>query len=320
MKVLLVCDPQETFIPELDTSVFLTAEIHSRGIEVDYCDISQMDYRLPSAEYLSKLRVAPVRSISKGASLAFELGAWREAKVSEYAGILQRKDPPVDDSYIGHCKAFMGASSSIIQLNHPSETWKYSEHLLPKSYPEISIPTHECVSLDEFMDHVRRLSQETVAKPQSQFGGNGISFFDQKTSDKDLRDYWARWGASPVIVQPFLKEITSIGDLRVLVMNGKLIGSVLRVPKAGSRLANLHQGASVRGFSITDAQKKAALRIADDLISKRLYLLGIDFIGEKVSEINITCPSAVPQMNQVMGIQGEVVIVDEFLSLMARHG
>ena len=98
-------------------------------------------------------------------------------------------------------------------------------------------------------------------------------------------------------------------------MNQKVIGSVLRKPKPGSRLANLHQGGSAHYFKPTPTQLKACEVISEDLWDKGLYLLGLDFIGDYLTEVNITCPSAVPQINRVMGIHGEKQIIDEMIEL-----
>ena len=118
-----------------------------------------------------------------------------------------------------------------------------------------------------------------------------------------------------IALQPYIPEVTTQGDLRIVVMNCKVMGSVLRRPKPGSRLANLHQGGSAHFFSPTERQLKACDVISRDLISKGLYLLGLDFIGDYLTEVNITCPSAIPQINQVMGIRAEKGMVDEMVTL-----
>src|SRR5690606_507074 len=119
-------------------------------------------------------------------------------------------------------------------------------------------------------------------------------------------------------VQPYLPEIETIGDLRILSMNRRILGCVLRKPKKGGRLGNLHLGATAHPFTPTARQLAAAKTVADDLAPKGLYLLGLDFIGDYLTEVNITCPSAARQINQVSGTHVEVALIDELEQLRQK--
>ncbi len=312
----LICgEPISTFIEGMDTGVLLAQELCRRHIPVCYCTLNEMDPRQSSTDYLAGLSTREILSVDPGQSPAFELGPLKKSNVRDFDVILQRKDPPVDDTYIAHAKHFAEAPQSILQMNSPKASWRYSEHLLPQWFPEFSAPTHLCENLITFIDTVNRESGDSVAKPNHLFSGKGIEFFSSKTAKAELEKYWNTWGPN-VVVQPYLKDIESVGDLRILTIGPRIVGSVLRKPKAGSRLANLHQGGSAHAFSPTPKQLNATRAITRRLNPLGLILLGIDFIGDLVTEINITCPSAVPQINQVMGIHGEAVIVDELEKLL----
>jgi len=129
-------------------------------------------------------------------------------------------------------------------------------------------------------------------------------------TDDALRDYWEQWQPQ-VIVQPFLEAIETSGDLRILTINDKVLGSVLRVPTGGSRLANLHQGATAARLEPTPHQLEACRVVAEDLNPLGLYLLGLDFIGEDLTEVNFTSPTTIVQINQVNGIRADIDLVDE---------
>ena len=164
------------------------------------------------------------------------------------------------------------------------------------------------------MQAVRAQESEAVVKPFDECSGVGIEFLPNDVPEPKLREYWEQRKPA-VIVQPFIEEIHKSGDLRILVMNGKVMGQVLRVPREGSRLANLHQGATGRAYTPSAFQLQACEVIGRDLAKKGLYLLGLDFIGEKISEINITCPSAMAQINEVMNKRTEIELVNEIESL-----
>ncbi len=314
IRYLIAGESVSTFQRGLDTGVLLAAEIVRRGISLDYLDLSRTDWRQSTFEYLAQLRVSRVDSVDPLSSSPFALAKTRIENVEAYSVILQRKDPPVDENYIGHAKHFAAAPSRIIQMNNPELTWRYSEHLLPQEYPEFAVPTTHCRSFEEFLDTIRSQQGESVAKPLHFFSGVGIEFFPADAKQVDLETYWNRWQPS-VIVQPYLEEVTKSGDLRILVMNSRMVGWVLRKPQPGSRLANLHQGGTAHSFEPTPQQFAGARHVAKHLCPKGLYLLGLDFIGDFLTEVNITCPSAVPQINQTMGIKGESIIIDELEKL-----
>ncbi len=314
MKILIAGEPTSTMQVGLDTGVVLAAEMMSRGFWVDYVNLESVDWRLSQQEYFRKLPIQRIHQVKPLQKEPFELEGHREEEVTSYDVIWQRLDPPVDERYIGHMKQFAQLPKSILQINNPNWNWKLSEHLLPQNYPEFSIPTYECCSLEEMKKKIRDSKGDMVAKPLHLYSGQGIEFFNSSTSDFQLRDYWEKWKPK-IALQPYIPEVTTQGDLRIVVMNCKVMGSVLRRPKPGSRLANLHQGGSAHFFSPTERQLKACDVISRDLISKGLYLLGLDFIGDYLTEVNITCPSAIPQINQVMGIRAEKGMVDEMVTL-----
>jgi glutathione synthase len=133
-----------------------------------------------------------------------------------------------------------------------------------------------------------------------------------------LHAYWAEWGPE-VIVQPFLEAIETSGDLRILTIDRRVLGSVLRVPAKGSRLANLHQGATAAALAPSDHQLAACRAVADDLNPMGLHLLGLDFIGEYLTEVNITSPTTIVQINQVNGIRADRDLVDELEKMWRRR-
>jgi glutathione synthase len=318
-RYLIAADPVARIQPVYDTSIRMAAELIARDIEVDYLDLTRTNVNLPHAQYLAELPVQRIFSSDPARTPCLELGSPCLADVSEYAVILQRKDPPVDDMYRAYATHFAQAPAHILQINNPAEAMAHSEHELPMRYPEFSIPTLRCETFVDFVRAVRAQSGEAVAKPENQCSGFGIAFFKNDAHEAELKKQWDEWG--PAIVQPYLDEITRSGDLRILVINKKILGSVLRVPRAGSRLANLHQGATGRAFTPTPRQLEAVRVVSEDLTPRGLYLLGLDFIGDQLSEVNITSPSALQQINEVTGLrtQGPLIDAIEELRLAQRR-
>jgi glutathione synthase len=309
-RYLLVADRLEDLNPEFDLGVCLSTELVGRGIAVDYLDLPATDPEQSSDRYLSDLPVREVLSSDATREPFWELGPLRSADVTDYRVILQRKDPPVDEDFISRTRHFEAAPEEIVQINRPPATYQLSEHTAALRYPEFAAPTTVCTNLDELVEAVRVLPGEAVLKPENTYCGIGIRFFEPGVDESELAAYWDEWKPH-VIVQPFLETIETSGDLRILTINDKVLGSVLRVPAKGSRLANLHQGAVAAKLEPTPRQLEACRVVAEDLNPLGLHLLGLDFIGEDLTEVNFTSPTTIVQVNRVNGIRADIELVDE---------
>ncbi|MFC2144289.1 hypothetical protein ACFLQM_01225 [Acidobacteriota bacterium] len=309
-RYLLVADSLEDLNPEFDLGVCVSTELISRGIAVDYLDLPATDPEQSSKDYLAGLPVREILLSDAAREPFWELGPERTADVEEYRVILQRKDPPVDDGFISRTRHFEKAPEEIVQINRPPATYELSEHTAALRFPEYAAPTAVCTSLDGLIEAVRDLPGEAVLKPENTYCGIGIQFFEPGVSEEQLAAYWDAWKPH-VIVQPFLEAIESSGDLRILTINDKVLGSVLRVPAEGSRLANLHQGAIAAKLEPTTRQLDACRAAAEELNPLGLYLLGLDFIGDDLTEVNFTSPTTIVQVNRVNGIRADIELVDE---------
>lgn len=309
-RYLLVADCLVDLNPEFDLGVCVSRELLARGIAVDYMDMLSADAARSSESYLANLPVREILSSDADRVPFWELGPPRTAEVGEYRVILQRKDPPVDELFIRHTRHFEAAPDEIVQINRPPATYELSEHTTALRYPEYAAPTTVCESADELVAAVRTLPGEVVLKPENTYCGIGISFVRPEESEERLRAYWELWQPH-VIVQPYLEAIESSGDLRILMINDRVLGSVLRVPGGDSRLANLHQGATAARLEPSPRQLEACRVVAADLNPLGLHLLGLDFIGEHLTEVNFTSPTTIVQINRVNGIRADIKLVDE---------
>ncbi len=313
VRYLLAADPLERFQPKFDTSLRMTEELLKRGIKVDYLDWSHVPEGLSPNEFQKSIPVCEVLEADETKKDFFRLGPKKSTSATDYQVILQREDPPVTDIFRYHYGLLSGLTA--LQINQPESVLKYSEHTLPLKFPEFSIPTVIADSKEAILAAVQSFPPESVLKPENQCSGFGVEFFQAATFTEEIaEDYIKRWGL-PVIVQPFRKVIESSGDLRILTIKQKVLGSVMRVPRAGSRLANLHQGATSVAFEPTPRQRAATRVISEALAREKIYFVGLDFIGDEISEINITSPSALVQVNQVMGIRAQVALIDEIEAL-----
>jgi len=319
-RYLIVADPMDRLDPTFDLGVCVSAELLARGIDVDYMDLLSHDASLDSATYLATLPVRRIESTdARRRSDFWRLGPPRRADIAQYQVVLQRKDPPVDEGFVAHHRHFVHAPESVLQINRPPATYELSEHSIVLRYPQYSAPTTVCSSFDELLASVRSQEGEAVCKPMNTYCGIGVTFVAPDSPDDVLRGFWQAWQPE-VIVQPYLPAIEESGDLRILTLGRRVLGSVLRVPAAGSRLANLHQGATAEPLKPTPRQLECCRYVADDLNPMGLHLLGLDFIGEHLTEVNFTSPTTLVQINQVNGIRGDRDMVDELETMRRELG
>ena len=309
-RYLIVADALERLNPVFDLGVCVSVELVKRGIQVDYLDLYACDANRATESFLAGLPVRTIHSADSERSEFWELGPEHPASIADYRVVLHRTDPPVDERFIRYARHFESAPDTVLQVNRPPATYELSEHTVHLRYPEYAAPTFVAGSPAELVEAVRAQPGEAVCKPKNTYCGIGIDFVPSDEDEATLERYWQEWGPE-VIVQPFLDAIESSGDLRILTIGTRVLGSVLRVPAEGSRLANLHQGATAAALKPTPRQLEACRVVAEDLNPLGLHLLGLDFIGEFLTEVNITSPTTIVQINQVNGIRADIDLVDE---------
>lgn len=310
-RYLIAADPKESLNPKFDLGVCVSRELLRRGISVDYLDLLSTDANLPPEKYLAELPVREILAADGSRADFWRLGDERRTAARDYSAILQRKDPPVDEIFINFCKKFQELPESVIQINRPPATYELSEHTLHLKFPEYSAPTAVCESSGEFIHAFRGFGCKAVCKPLNTYCGIGVVSFENNAPDSDLLRYWNEWGGKGATIQPYLKEIERSGDLRVLMINDHILGSVLRIPKPGSWIANLHQNGRPAAMTPSRRQMEACRTAAAELNKLGIHLIGFDFIGEFLTEINITSPTLIVQINQVMNKRADIELVDE---------
>lgn len=318
-RVLVVADPLDKLLVEMDTTLRMVADMLDREnvFEVFYCDYAKLDLDQNSSDFLNALPAQRVIHCAPDESNFIGLDRKTTVAAASFDLILLRQDPPVDERFTRTCQLFEPLQNQVLFINSPQWIWRLKEHIIPTEYPDYAIPTTVCRSFDELLAAVRAQSPEAVIKPENECSGIGVVFVSPQASESELQKYYDQYGPT-VIVQPYLDEITKSGDLRVLTMNGKVLGSVLRVPKQGSRLANFHQGGSGAKRDASAHQRQVAQHIAKDLLAKGIYFVGFDFIGEQLSEVNITSPTCMVQINTLNGVKVEKDFNDEVLSLLEK--
>jgi len=301
VRFLYIIDPLDGLNLETETSLLMMEEA-ARRRHHNYVATLE-DLRLADRE--ARARHREIALAPPGARPFYRLGEVADEALAGFDVVLMRKDPPVDDAYIAATFILEHAGTRVV--NDPVALRTANEKLLPLRFPVPTPPSlvsGDPARLREFVAQHGR----AVLKPLNDCSGRGIRIV-AAASDVPNEP------GGPVLVQKFIERVRE-GDKRILLVDGRAVGAVNRVPAHAAALANIHQGARVEATTISAEDARIVDTIAPRLVRDGLWLAGLDVIGGYVTEINVTSPSAARQINAVSGLHVERDLVD-FLERIA---
>ena len=305
LKLAFVMDPVESEDFGASTTIILMLEAQRRGHEVLYVDPA--DLRVVSGRAVA--RATPVRLSNEGGGQV-ERGPSRDVIFDDEVDVaLQRVDPPVDEAYITATQ-ILGICRKTRVLNRPESILAYNEKLFALHFadlmPETSV-TREIAELERWLEE---LGGEMIIKPLDGKGGEGIFHLSQ--GDRNLSsilEQATRFGQRPVMAQRYLPGIRE-GDKRILLLEGEPLGAVLRVPDEGEVRANFHAGGQARLAALDERDHEIIARLAPTLRAEGLFFVGIDVIGGRLTEINVTSPTGLQEVNTLDRVRLEETVLD----------
>jgi glutathione synthase len=221
----------------------------------------------------------------------------------------QRKDPPVDTSYLLSTQ-ILGLCERCLVLNRPASVIAYNEKLLALHFRDLMPETAVTRHIDELLAFMEAMNGEMIVKPLDGKGGEGI--FHLVRGERNLPSILEQatgFGTRWVMAQRYLPEVRQ-GDKRILLLEGELLGAVLRVPSDVEVRANLHVGGRAAVAEIGPAERRIIERIAPLLRREGLFFVGIDVIGGRLTEVNVTSPTGLQEANVLGGLRLETRVID----------
>ncbi len=306
-------DPIETIDVRGDTTFAFMLEAQRRGHEVLYCQpqhLSVRGHQVIATLFPVRLRRPDPSEISEGGVLRHvEVGLPRRVILDETVDVLfQRKDPPVDADYISTTQILMLCRRTLV-LNRPESILIANEKLFALHYADYMAPTIVTRRIHELLAFMEDVGGEMIVKPLYGRGGEGI--FHVHRGDRNLAsilEQSTRFGTSLVMAQRYLPAVRQ-GDKRILLLEGEPLGALLRIPAEGETRANLHVGGRAVRTSIDGDDQKIILAIKPKLRELGLFFVGIDVIGGFLTEINVTSPTGIREVNELenRGLESDVI-------------
>jgi glutathione synthase len=314
MKFLFVMDPISTVRPYKDTSYFLMLAAHSRGHEVYHADVNDLYFLQVARARATKYQINPYKEGNTYKDV-FKHPKVDDISVDSMDVVWIRKDPPFDDNYL-YMTRLLSLVKNTKVINSPQGLQAWNEKLAALEFqtwtPWTFVSSDAALIYKALQDKTGRF----VLKPLDGFGGKGIEFIqhDEPNAKQRITSYLQTHLQKPIIVQEYLKEADK-GDKRILLWKGKAIGAVLRVHAEGQELNNIDAGGKAVATSITAKEQELCNAMGSLLYSMGLWFVGIDVIGEKLTEINITSPTTLQEMSRLSGKELNVEIIKDLESL-----
>ncbi|QIL83165.1 glutathione synthase [Diaphorobacter sp. HDW4A] len=314
MNILFVADPVEHFKIYKDTTFAMMREAQRRGHTISVCEPRHVSWQ--RGEQV-KADVRDIR-LTGDADIWFVVEGERRAALVDFGAVLMRKDPPFDAEYIYSTHLLEQAERDGAKVvNKPSALRDHPEKLAIMEFPQFIGPT--LVTRDA--QQIRRFHEEhkdIILKPLDGMGGMGI--FRVKADGLNLGsiiETLNKDGAQSVMVQKFLPEIAD-GDKRVLVIGGKPVPYCLaRIPQGNEVRGNLAAGGKGVARPLSDKDRQIAEALGPILQSRGLLLVGVDVIGECVTEINVTSPTCFQEIHDQTGFDVPAMFIDALEAAVA---
>jgi len=304
LAIAIQMDPIETVDIAADSTFALALEAQARGHGLYHYLPQHMSFR--NGRVYAHARPLTVRPVSGD---HFTLGAPQMLDLAAVDVVLMRQDPPFDMAYITATHLLEHVHPQTLVVNDPVEVRNAPEKLFVTHFAELMPETLISSHRDDILAF-RREFKDIIVKPL--FGNGGAGVFHVTPEDENLNallEMFTELYREPVIVQRYLPEIRQ-GDKRIILVDGVPAGGVSRLPPAGEARANFHAGGQALKTALTGREQDICAAIGPTLRERGLIFVGIDVIGDYMTEINVTSPTGIQEINRLDDVKIEAGIWD----------
>lgn len=305
LKTGVVMDPIKNIDIEKDTTFVLMLEAQKRGHEIYYIELHDLSIRGATPEGRSR-RVSVAR-----ATPHYQLETSETKPLSWFDVILMRKDPPFDMKFFfaTHLLSLVDERKCLV-VNHPRGLREANEKLYTLNFPELIPETLVSSDMGQLRQFMKEVGGEMIIKPLDGCGGSGVFYLNQKDRNTNaLLETVTANGRVPIMAQRYIPEVRK-GDKRIIVLGGEPLGAILRVPREDETRSNIHVGGRVVKTGLTARDHELCRVMAPSLKKLGLYFVGLDVIGDYLTEVNVTSPTGVQEINALDKVRLESRIID----------
>jgi glutathione synthase len=312
LSVAIQMDPIEGVSIDADSTFALALEAQARGHTL----LHYLPQHLTFAHEVVRAKARPL-AVRREQGNHFTLGGYETVDLRAVDVVLMRQDPPFDMAYITATHLLEHVHPDTLVVNDPAEVRNAPEKLFVTHFPKLMPPTlitSDPAEIAAFRAEHRHI----IIKPL--FGNGGAGVFHLAPDDENLNallEMFTSRSREPVIIQRYLPEVRD-GDKRIILVDGKAAGGVMRVPAKGEARANLHVGGRALKTTLTPREREICEAIGPELAKRGLIFVGIDVIGDYLTEINVTSPTGIQEIGRFDGVNIEALIWDAIEARIAR--
>lgn len=309
----VIMDPIADLSYEKDTSLALLHAAQERGCQLWYME--QQDLYINQGKPMARMAPLEVRMDPEH---WYDLGEWQERPLAELGILLMRKDPPFDSEFLYSTYLLeMAEREGVLVSNKPQSLRDCNEKIFATYFPELMVPTL-VTSRASLLREFHQEHGDVIFKPLDGMGGSSI--FRLKKGDPNLSvvtEMLTQFGTERIMAQRFIKDI-SAGDKRILMIDGEPVPYALaRIPQEGETRGNIAAGGRGETRELSENDLRIAHAVGPVLKEKGLHFVGIDVIGDYVTEINVTSPTCVREISRDSGIDIAGQYIDCLLRIKA---
>lgn len=296
MRVAIQMDPIAGIDIDADSTFRLAEEAQSRGAELFYYTPDGLAWE----EGTITARGWPL-TLRREVGNHFTLGRADKQDLAAFDVVLLRQDPPFDMGYITTTHLLEWLEGRTLVVNDPFWVRNYPEKLLVLRFPDLTPPTIIARDLDRFRAF-RAEHGDIIIKPL--YGNGGAGVFRLTPDDRNLISLYEMFtgmNREPLIAQKFVPDVSN-GDKRIILVEGEPVGAINRVPPEGETRSNLHIGGKAEKIGLTARDREICATIGPLLREKGQVFVGIDVIGDYLTEINVTSPTGIQELERFDGI------------------
>ena len=299
VRLVVVMDPIAAIKPAKDSTLAILLAAQARGWELFYAELQDLWLR----DGIAFGRLAPLK-VADDPSNWFSLGERVCARLGEFGVILMRKDPPFDTEYIYSTYILERAQiQGALVYNRPQGLRDMNEKVYTAWFPQCCAPTLVTRSMHDMGEFLSEHGK-VVCKPLDGMGGKSIFVLEQGDKNRNVVfETLTAYGTRYAIVQRYLPEIVAAGDCRIILVNGEPVPFALkRVPAAEDNRGNLAAGARAESRPLNERDRWLCSQIGPALRAAGMIFVGLDVIGDYVTEINVTSPTGIRELNKKHGV------------------
>ena len=313
LKIAVVMDPVDKINIDKDTTFVLMLEAQGRRHEIYFLGLDDMFIRggTVHAQY-RRLQLAR-------ATPHYQLGDITTGALEDFDSVWMRKDPPFDLKFFfaTHLLSLVDPKKCFV-MNDPRGLREANEKLYALRFPEQIPQTLVTSDMQRLKDFMEEHGGEMIIKPLDGCGGSGVFYLNsQDRNTNAILEAATGNGRTMVMGQRYLPEIRQ-GDKRIIVLDGQPLGAVLRVPLETETRGNIHVGGTCVKTEVTERDREICVALAPLLRRDGLYFVGLDVIGNYLTEVNVTSPTGIQEINALDGVRLESHVID-FVEAQVRR-